>query len=167
MGGFFPLYELYQESDTFWLSFVGSQKQETNNRQVSSCLHVHMGVCVCPFNPTEKMLRCAQKLQNCRLTHPHWCFPCGISGKESTCQSRRSKKRVFDPWVGKNLRSGKWQSTPVFLSGEFHGQRSLVATVYGNAESDMNEQLGSDSHCFDLLYLQYSCLENPMDREAW
>ena len=113
-------------------------------------------MCVCPFNPTEKMLRCAQKLQNYRLTHPHWCFPCGVSGKESTCQSRRSKRRVFDPWVGKNLRSGKWQSTPVFLSGEFHGQRSLVATVYGNAESDMNEQLGSDSHC--LIFFVSSIL---------
>lgn len=32
MGGFFPLYELYQESDTFRLSFVGGQKQEANYR---------------------------------------------------------------------------------------------------------------------------------------
>ena len=88
------------------------------------------------------MLRCAQKLQNYRLTHPHWCFPCGVSGKESTCQSRRSKRRVFDPWVGKNLRSGKWQSTPVFLSGEFHGQRSLEGcSPWGRKELDTTEQL--------------------------
>ena len=46
MGGYFPLYELYQESDTFWLSFVGSQKQETNNRQVSS-VYMCTWVCVC------------------------------------------------------------------------------------------------------------------------
>ena len=116
-----------------------------------------MGVCVCPFNPTEKMLRCAQKLQNCRLTYPYWCFPHATGGKESTCQSRQSKRRVFDPWVGKILWNGKWQSTPVFLSGEFQGQRSLVATVYGDAESDMTEQLGSDSHC-DLLYLFFTLL---------
>ena len=35
--------------------------------------------------------------------------------------------------------SRKWQPTPVFLPGKFHGQRSLVATVRGVAESDMNE----------------------------
>ena len=35
--------------------------------------------------------------------------------------------------------SRKWQPTPVFLPGKFHGQRSLVATVHGVAESDMNE----------------------------
>ena len=32
----------------------------------------------------------------------------------------------FDPWVGKIPWRGKWQPTPVFLPGEFHGQRSLV-----------------------------------------
>ena len=35
--------------------------------------------------------------------------------------------------------SRKWQPTPVFLPGKFHGQRSLVATVRGVAESDMTE----------------------------
>jgi len=32
----------------------------------------------------------------------------------------------FDPWVGKIPWRRKWQPTPVFLSGEAHGQRSLV-----------------------------------------
>ena len=32
----------------------------------------------------------------------------------------------FDPWVGKVPWSRKWQSTPVFLPGKFHGQRSLM-----------------------------------------
>ena len=32
----------------------------------------------------------------------------------------------FDPWVGKFPWRRKWQPTPVFLLGEFHGQRSLV-----------------------------------------
>ena len=31
----------------------------------------------------------------------------------------------FDPWVGKIPWRRKWQPTPVFLSGEFQGQRSL------------------------------------------
>ena len=34
----------------------------------------------------------------------------------------------------------KWLPTPVFLPGEFHGQRGLKATVYGVCEeSDMRE----------------------------
>ena len=32
----------------------------------------------------------------------------------------------FDPWVGKIPRRREWQPTPVFLPGEFHGQRSLA-----------------------------------------
>ena len=33
----------------------------------------------------------------------------------------------FNPWVGKILWRREWQSTPVFLSGELHGQKSLVS----------------------------------------
>jgi len=32
----------------------------------------------------------------------------------------------FDPWVGKIPWRREWQPTPVFLPGEFHGQRSLA-----------------------------------------
>ena len=36
----------------------------------------------------------------------------------------------------------KWQSTPVFLPGEFHGQRSLASySPWGCKESDMTEEL--------------------------
>ena len=35
-----------------------------------------------------------------------------------------------------------WQPTPVFLPGEFHGQKSLVGySPQGHKESDMTEQL--------------------------
>ena len=47
-------------------------------------------------------------------------------GKESTCPCRRRKRWGFNPRVGKMPWSGKWQSTPVFLAGESHGQRSPV-----------------------------------------
>ena len=41
-----------------------------------------------------------------------------------------------DPW-GK-----KWQTTPVFLSGESHGQRSLLGySPWGHKESNVTEQL--------------------------
>ena len=36
----------------------------------------------------------------------------------------------FNPCVGKIPWRRAWQPTPVFLPGESHGQRSLVATVY-------------------------------------
>ena len=53
-------------------------------------------------------------------------FPRWRSGEESSCQCRGSKRCKFDPWVGKIPWSRKWQPTPLFLHGEFHGQRSLV-----------------------------------------
>ena len=55
-------------------------------------------------------------------------FPGDASGKEPTCQCRRHKRHRFYPWVGKIPWRRKWQPTPVFFPGEFHGQRSLVVT---------------------------------------
>ena len=49
-----------------------------------------------------------------------------LGGKESNCQYRRCKRCGFDPWVGKTPWSRKWQTTPVFLHGKSHGQRSLA-----------------------------------------
>ena len=44
----------------------------------------------------------------------------------------------FNPWVGKIPWRRKWQPTPVFLPGEFHGQRSLVGySPWGHKGSDM------------------------------
>ena len=37
----------------------------------------------------------------------------------------------FEPWDGKNPWRRAWKSTPVFLLGESHGQRSLEGTVHG------------------------------------
>ena len=50
---------------------------------------------------------------------PRW-----LSGKEYTCQCRRHGS---DPWSMKIPWRRKWQPTPVFLPGKFHGQRSLVS----------------------------------------
>ena len=44
------------------------------------------------------------------------------SGKESACHCRSHR---FNPWVRKIPCRRKWQLTPVFLHGKFHGQRSL------------------------------------------
>ena len=66
------------------------------------------------------------------------------SGKESTCQCRRCKRRRFDPWVRKIPWSRKWQPAPVFLPGESHRQRKLVGySPWGCKESDMTERLST------------------------
>ena len=52
---------------------------------------------------------------------PRW-----LSGKESACQCRRRRSLGFNPWVGRSLWKRKWQPTPVFLPGEYGGQRSLA-----------------------------------------
>ena len=90
------------------------------------------------------------------------------------------------------LWSTQWQPTPVFLPGESHGWRSLMGySPWGCKELDMTERLhftcssvSKESACSigDLGLipglgrspregngnpLQYSCLENPMDRGAW
>ena len=81
----------------------------------SPCLHVEMGQRVCSLG-----------------------FPCAASGKGSTCQRRRHKRRAFYPWVGKIPWRRAWQPTPVFLPGKSHGQRSLVGySPWGRKESDM------------------------------
>ena len=58
-------------------------------------------------------------------------------GKESACQCKRHQ---LDPLVSKVPWRRKWRSTPVFLSGESHGQRSLVDySSWGCKELDMTE----------------------------
>ena len=48
----------------------------------------------------------------------------------------------FKPWVRKILWRRKWQPNPVFLPGEFHGQRSLVGySPWVCKELDMTERL--------------------------
>ena len=45
-------------------------------------------------------------------------FPGGSDGKDSPAMQ--------DPWIWKIPWRRRWQPTPVFLPGEFHGQRSLA-----------------------------------------
>ena len=66
-------------------------------------------------------------------------FLCGSAGKESTCNAGDWGSI---PVLGRSPGEGKWQPTPVFLPGEFHGQRSLVGySPKGCKESDTTEQL--------------------------
>ena len=69
---------------------------------------------------------------------PRWC-----GGKESPCQCRKGRRRGFHPWVRKIPRRRERQSTPVFLPGKFHGQRSLAGySPWDCRESAMTEHVG-------------------------
>ena len=62
-------------------------------------------------------------------------LPGGSNGKESAC-----RRPGLNPWLGKVPWRREWQSTPVLLLGEFHGQRSLVGySLWGCKESDTTE----------------------------
>ena len=57
------------------------------------------------------------------IVSPNMGFIGGTSGKGSICQCGKCS---FDPWVGKILWRREWLPTPLFLSGKFHSQSSLV-----------------------------------------
>ena len=124
-------------------------------------------------------------------------FQCGLlSSKESSCQFKRLRRHRFYPWVRKISWRKAWQPTPLFLPGESHGQRSLAGySPQGHKELEtLNEaehvQVVQWSRIpLPMLEtqemwlrspqwedppgegsgnpLQYSCLENSMDRVAW
>ena len=67
----------------------------------------------------------------------HMGFPGGASGKESTCQGRRCKRRGLDPWVGKiplEKEMVTYASSPAWRIPMDRG--AWWATVYRVKESD-------------------------------
>ena len=119
-------------------------------------------------------------------------LPRGSNSRESACKTKRPG---FDPGVGKISQRRKSLPTPVFLSWDFQGRRRNLAdySPWTCKESDTIEQRtiglpcwlsGKESACNARRLclipgsgrspggrygnpLQYSCLENPMDRGAW
>ena len=74
--------------------------------------------------------------------HSHWqqssCFfhTLGSDGKGSDCNAGEGVQSL----VGKIPWRRGWQPTPVFLPGEFHGQRSLADySLFGHKKLDMIE----------------------------
>ena len=56
-----------------------------------------------------------------------------------TMKKLQCERPGFDPWVGKIPWRKEWQPIPVFLPGEFHGQRSLAGTVHGVIKSQTQQ----------------------------
>ena len=85
------------------------------------------------------------------LTHlTLWGFPGGSDDKESTCQCRRPR---FHPWVWKIPWRRARQPTPVFLPGEFRGQRSLA----GYSPQDRKESDVTGHACFLACVVALVC----------
>ena len=104
------------------------------------------------------------------------------------------KRHEFNPWVGKRPWRRKWQPAPVFLPRKFHRQRNpwvckeldmteLTCIIkvqvsfpgssvgkesaFNAGDLGSNPGLGRSPGEGNGNPLQYSCLENPMDRGAW
>ena len=81
-------------------------------------------------------------------------FPGGAVGKESACHYWSHKRCGFNPWVEEIPWSRKWQPTPVFLPGKFHGQSRLEGySPWSHKESDMTEHTSISEI---LRYLPFS-----------
>ena len=89
-------------------------------------------------------------------------FPWWLNGKQSACQCRRHR---FDPWVEEIPWRRKWQHTPVFLPGKYHGQRSLVGYSPWGCKR-VGHDLASNQQQFTLdinnicLWAKPFCFEN-------
>ena len=125
------------------------------------------------FQGSGHMYICMTETSTLLISYTPIYFPGGASAQEPTCQCRRCKRCGLNTWVRKIPWRRAWQSTPVFLLGESHGQRSLVGySPWGCKELDTTEQLHFH---FSLSCigegngnpLQCCCLENPRDGGAW
>ena len=76
-----------------------------------------------------------------------------LSGKESACQCS-CRRCGFDSWIGNIPWRRKWQPTPVFLPGKFHGQRSLAGySPRGQKELHMMEHMCTHTQTHTYLYI--------------
>ena len=81
-------------------------------------------------------------------------FPDGSAGKESACNAGDAISILGEgfkmPW------RRKWQSTPVFLPGKFHGQTSLVGySPWGHMTERTGAQMPSEDEDFRGHFREY------------
>ena len=79
--------------------------------------------------------------------------------KNLPANAGRPERCEFDPWVKKIPWRRAWQPTPVFLPGEFHGQRSLLGYSPWVAESDTTEDTHTHTEVKIYIFLIYFFIE--------
>ena len=76
--------------------------------------------------------------------------------KQNHLPVQRCKRCGFDPRAREIPWRRAWQPTPIFLSGESHGQRSLaVYTLWGRKESDTTERLTHNAKSAPIINAVY------------
>ena len=93
---------------------------------------------VCKQIPSMEMMMTSTSQKERRTWHvTSWiiCLNCPFLNMCLQC-----RRPGFDPWAGKGPWRTEWQPTPLFLPGEFHGQRNLASySSWGHKELDMTE----------------------------
>ena len=94
----------------------------------------------------------------------YWGFPGSSADKESTCNAECRRPR-FDSWVRKMRWRRDMLPTPGFLGflGGSDGKESTCSVGDLGSVPGLRRSPGGGNG----NPLQYSCLENSMDREAW
>ena len=96
------------------------------------------------------MLNLSILLQFLTYVCMYLCFSDGLAVRNPPANARDA---CLIPWVGKIPWRREWQPTPVFLPGEFHGQRRLVGySPWGCKESDTTERLSRHINIY-VLYM--------------
>ena len=94
---------------------------------------------------------------------PRW-----LSGKNPPASAGDTGEVISIPGVGKISWRGKWKPTPIFLPGEFHGQRSLADySSWSLKELDMTEQLSSHVRTENLQWMTKAFLSLSFHSNAW
>ena len=152
----------------FYTTGVLTPKYSTH--RLLSCELSKMWTCICMSSHVNQLMFLAYTV---KCMHPPQMgggtsvtlqysvgFPKWGSGKESACRCRRLR---FNPWVRKSPWCRKWQLTPEFLPGKFHGQRSLEGySPWVRQESDITEWLSMHAqYCieYSIFILSPECPE--------
>ena len=84
--------------------------------------------------------------------------------KSSSANAGDTRAMGLIPELGRSPGEGKWQLTPVFLPGKFHGQKSQVGCSPGSHNIIWNYMIPEKAMAPHSSTLS---LENPVDGAAW
>ena len=112
--------------DTFRQYYRSFSRSSLKTYKASKYIHFSTyEFCLQPYQNVKQAWRCCHE-EKYMVIKPMF---------RASCQQRSGIKIKKIPW------RMAWQPTPVFLPGEFHGQRSLAGySPQGHKESDMIEQ---------------------------